>query len=693
MISWLLILIPATGLILFLGWRLVAGRPLSRRNSDLLFALLLLFYFAVTAGLGIFWVANQELPPFDLHYLFGYATLVVVVIHVGLNWRRLLNFFSRRTANSTTSREGGGWRPGRRAFGWIVTLSILATISFALGVRQGSRTLVVSSGTVVADTTQTGSGIPAPPARQWIEEDGELSLLADYFHRQTAHTRMNIASGAGINWSLRPEPFKDYGEARTVPLPGPQVSAGQPTGASIVNCRTPAGGFLPEAVTLQDLATILFMTNGITKSLETPRGSYLLRSAPSAGALYPTAIYVVAQTVTGLASGLYYYHPSDNALYEVAPGSAVVAELATVVADGRLVQQAPVTLVFTTVFPWINWKYRERSYRYCGLDAGHLAVQADLALTALGYRSHLIGRFADAELNHLLGNSDQPEFGLLVFPIGRPDPEADPTGAAVRAEPGFFATPREIKASDNPLMYLIHGRTELSRGANALPRPRPATPQTKSYPGTELVPLPQPLEPGDDLFTTIGKRRSLRSWTANDMTLADLSSLMFHAFGLSTAASEFWTVDSARPDPSVEDSQALQLYLLINRVSGIEPGIYYYHRGLHALSRLQAGDLHQVAYEASLFQEVVGNAQVTVIFTADQQRLGSRDGDRDYRYANLDAGMLGGRLYLQATALGLGCCGIGAYFDQEINDLIRVPPEQELVLYCCAVGIPDTAPE
>ena len=83
-----------------------------------------------------------------------------------------------------------------------------------------------------------------------------------------------------------------------------------------------------------------------------------------------------------------------------------------------------------------------------------------------------------------------------------------------------------------------------------------------------------------------------------------------------------------------------------------------------------------------------GNAHATLIMTAHQQRIGFPDGDRGYRYANLDAGMLGGRVYLQTVGLNLGCCGIGAYFDDEVSELIGVSPDEELVVYLAAIGVP-----
>lgn len=83
---------------------------------------------------------------------------------------------------------------------------------------------------------------------------------------------------------------------------------------------------------------------------------------------------------------------------------------------------------------------------------------------------------------------------------------------------------------------------------------------------------------------------------------------------------------------------------------------------------------------------VVGRA-VVPIMTIDLERFGYLDADRGYRYAVMDLGMLGGRLYLQTVGLGLGWCGIGAFFDDEVSDLIKVSSDKEIVIYLAAIGV------
>src|SRR4051812_17975291 len=90
------VLLPLGGFAAWVVGRHLLARPLSRHALNVQQGLLLLAYFAATSALGIFWVANQQLPVFDLHYLFGYATVLLVAVHLAINWRIVRAHFARR---------------------------------------------------------------------------------------------------------------------------------------------------------------------------------------------------------------------------------------------------------------------------------------------------------------------------------------------------------------------------------------------------------------------------------------------------------------------------------------------------------------------------------------------------------------------------------------------------------------------
>lgn len=100
---------------------------------------------------------------------------------------------------------------------------------------------------------------------------------------------------------------------------------------------------------------------------------------------------------------------------------------------------------------------------------------------------------------------------------------------------------------------------------------------------------------------------------------------------------------------------------------------------------LKEGDYRSKIAKACLGQELVGKANVAIIKTALFERVKSY-GDRGYRYVHLDAGRIGENIYLEAISMGLGVCGIGAFFDDQINEMLGIDGIKETVIYVTSVG-------
>jgi SagB-type dehydrogenase family enzyme len=132
-------------------------------------------------------------------------------------------------------------------------------------------------------------------------------------------------------------------------------------------------------------------------------------------------------------------------------------------------------------------------------------------------------------------------------------------------------------------------------------------------------------------------------------------------------------------------SQSTRLYVVANRVSDLEPGVYRYDPVAHALTRTRGGALAQEAGSAALSQDVIGGAPVVLVTTFDRQSL-QAEGPRGYRHAFFEAGMMGERVYLEAESRGLGACSVGAFYDDEAARLLGVPPEREWVAHFQALG-------
>ena len=135
-------------------------------------------------------------------------------------------------------------------------------------------------------------------------------------------------------------------------------------------------------------------------------------------------------------------------------------------------------------------------------------------------------------------------------------------------------------------------------------------------------------------------------------------------------------------------SRFVQLYLYVHLVDGLERGVYRYWPQSATLELVKSGDQQVMAAGLSLGQSLAGNACVAFSMIGDLERAVKSHGDRGYRYVHFEAGAIGQRLYIAAEALGLGATGIGAFFDDEVNQYLELSSDQGQVVYHFAVGHP-----
>jgi SagB-type dehydrogenase family enzyme len=114
-------------------------------------------------------------------------------------------------------------------------------------------------------------------------------------------------------------------------------------------------------------------------------------------------------------------------------------------------------------------------------------------------------------------------------------------------------------------------------------------------------------------------------------------------------------------------AQLNQLYLIVHAVEGLRPGAYFFHRERRALELLKEGDFRSQAGYLGLEQDLPADASVAIFFLADLQAILERFGNRGYRSVQLEAGLIGGKLYLGAYALHLGATGLTFYDDEVVR--------------------------
>ncbi len=205
----------------------------------------------------------------------------------------------------------------------------------------------------------------------------------------------------------------------------------------------------------------------------------------------------------------------------------------------------------------------------------------------------------------------------------------------------------------------------------------------KEYPGSPQVALPRPrLEGGLPTEEAIARRRSVRHYSGQAMDLDELSRVLFLASGI--AAGEWG--QPHRTAPSSGALYPIELYPVVHNVRGLDAGVYHYGFREHALSLVRAEDLRSHVVEQGLWQEYLGQCNAVLFLTMIQQRMRFKYQDRSYRYGLIEAGHIGQNLYLAATSMGLGACAIGAFMDDQINQMLGVDGVEEAAVYMLAVG-------
>jgi len=205
----------------------------------------------------------------------------------------------------------------------------------------------------------------------------------------------------------------------------------------------------------------------------------------------------------------------------------------------------------------------------------------------------------------------------------------------------------------------------------------------KRYSSVPRIKLPPPsFDKVISIWDVIKKRRSVREFREEPISIVDLSQLLWASQGITQEVQGA----TLRTVPSAGALYPIETYLAINVVSEIETGIYHYAVETHELEQLKLGDFRTPITRAALDQEVAYFANVVFVWTAIFERSRWKYKQRAYRYIYLDAGHSAQNVALSAVALGLSSCQIGALYDDEANGLLGVDGINESTIYMTAVG-------
>lgn len=180
----------------------------------------------------------------------------------------------------------------------------------------------------------------------------------------------------------------------------------------------------------------------------------------------------------------------------------------------------------------------------------------------------------------------------------------------------------------------------------------------------------------------MSKRRSVREYTKRPIPLTELSQLLFAAQGVT---GNIYGIN-LRTAPSAGALYPFEVYIIVNQVEGLKTGIYHYSVRDHSIALIREGDYRNDMMNAALGQEVIRDAGVLFVLSAVFKRTKSKYGERGYRYVYMEAGHISQNIYLQAASLGLGSVMIGAFRDDDVNDLLGIDGLKETAISIHAVG-------
>ena len=371
----------------------------------------------------------------------------------------------------------------------------------------------------------------------------------------------------------------------------------------------------------------LYHIAGISAKKTYPNGEYYLRINPSAGALYPNELYFQARGVEGKEDGVYHYEVSTASLTLLHPLQGT--EGLEPYFGYETAMQGYLFLV-SAVYYRSSWKYKNRAFRYCLLDAGHLLGSIEAAALLKEETVRIRYGIEREKLNRMFGFEDSEWF----------------LSAAVMAQAvkNSFVAPLEFELpyvdasktfEKNPLIEQAYEESSTLKGCQ-IQKHAPVF----TYNRTKLQ-------------ETLLHRRSQRGFNAEAISKGQFN----------------YIIDAIHQPVLSDCDEDISIYMVLNRVLDMPLGLY--KDGKY----IKHGDFARHAGYLSLEQYSLSEQGAVAFFITSKSQ--------NYQALYQKAGIIGHRLYVASLYLGVGCSGIGAYYDDEVNEFVE---NDEMVLYALAIG-------
>ena len=515
----------------------------------------------------------------------------------------------------------------------------------------------------------------------------------DAYHQRSKHSLRRYAPGPhGLDWANQPDPFRRFAACPRTPLP---LIEALPTRYD--DLYRP-GAIPPAPIEPASIAALLQFSLGLAAWKQFGDSRWALRCNPSSGNLHPTEGYLILPAgAVAEPAGVYHYLSRDHLL----------EQRCRIEADRTGLPKNGFLFGLGTIFWREAWKYGERAFRYCQLDAGHAIAAIRYAAAVLGWRVRLLDGWSDDDIAALLGLDRDEDFGnaeqehpdvMLLVTAGTdmtPEWQAGPPEILLAAvENG------EWRGKANRLSP-THGHDWPIIDRIAAATAKPGTTHAPFSPPT-LPPLAARSRPLS-ASRLIRQRRSAQAFDGQSTMRAED---LFHLLDLTLPRAQTAPLDALPRPPRIH------LLLFVHRVEGLDPGIYLFSRDTAApselkramrpdflwddvpdapdhlnLKRLLPGDAREAAKLLSCHQDIASDSAIALAMLAEFETPLSA-APWVYRALFQEAGAIGQALYLEAEAIALRGTGIGCYFDDDVHELLGLSGSRFQDLYHFTIGGP-----
>jgi SagB-type dehydrogenase family enzyme len=554
--------------------------------------------------------------------------------------------------------------------------------------------------------------------------NSEIRYAIDY-HEATKHSEASLMTSRHyLDFNNKPIPFKIYLELPSITLPisfpTPEVNALSCI-SGMINQRSyhDTNGLTTTTKTsrnsnnssntpeldAENLAEILFFSAGITREMKYPYGNYYMRAASATGALYPIELYVVCDDISSnLMAGVYHFSPADFSLTQIRKGT--YKRYLAAAANNHDIANSAITVVFTS-FAWRNaWKYQSRSYRHWFWDSGVIASNLLATTYAMRLPTRIITGFLDDTVNQLLCVEDQREAAIAMAAIGagsskdiiapsQQEKEIDrisflsiPKIRALskRGEINYPEIWELNQASKLTSKQEIEGWISNAHRHHQLLSAASHRSQDRGTDSDNIIITPNELEEGiknsRSLKETILWRGSSRRFARSNISLTTLKTILYNS-------SRGVPMDIFRDGNSL-----LDIYFIANGVDNLTPGAYFYNRnGSVTSSNTSIEKIKEIASSRNisgylcLGQSLFRDASVVFFLMTDLQAVLRSLGNRGYRASQFEAGIIAGKIYLAAYALGIGASG-STFFDDAVTEAFSPHASNKSTMIAVGIGVP-----